>query len=163
MVLPKRVILYTNMICKFSHVLQSSWTPLHADVLRSFSWSVNVAGAKRWLLLPPRHTHLLYDRFGRCMAPSFSLAPGSGTYIYPQQCRCQSLVCCPCCLAVERHQFAKPDRVQHSAHMASVYPALHCLIVPATAAVCALMQRSSTPIWRRRGAMFLKWYRALVM
>ena len=59
-------------------MFQGSWTPLHADVLRSFSWSVNVAGAKRWLLLPPQHTHLLYDRFGRCMAPSFSLGPRSG-------------------------------------------------------------------------------------
>lgn len=78
MMLPKRVILYTSIVCKTSPVLQGSWTPLHADVLRSFSWSVNVAGAKRWLLLPPQHTHLLYDRFGRCMAPSFSLGPGSG-------------------------------------------------------------------------------------
>ena len=29
-------------------------TPLHADVLRSFSWSVNLAGRKRWRLLPPQ-------------------------------------------------------------------------------------------------------------
>ena len=64
-------------------VLQGSWTPLHADVLRSYSWSANVAGAKRWLLLPPAHTHLLYDRFGRQMAPSFDLAPGSGVYPVP--------------------------------------------------------------------------------
>ncbi|EIE20714.1 Clavaminate synthase-like protein [Coccomyxa subellipsoidea C-169] len=46
-------------------------TALHADVLRSFSWSVNVCGRKRWRLLPPQHTHLLYDRFGREMAPDF--------------------------------------------------------------------------------------------
>ena len=38
---------------------RGSWTPLHADVLRSFSWSANVAGAKRWLLLAPEHAHLL--------------------------------------------------------------------------------------------------------
>ena len=33
--------------------LQDSWTPLHADVLRSYSWSTNVAVRKRWKLLPP--------------------------------------------------------------------------------------------------------------
>ncbi len=26
---------------------QGSWTPLHSDVLRSYSWSANVAGKKR--------------------------------------------------------------------------------------------------------------------
>ncbi|PNW85229.1 hypothetical protein CHLRE_03g177007v5 [Chlamydomonas reinhardtii] len=38
-----------------------SWSPLHSDVLRSHSWSANVCGRKRWLLVPPQHTHLLYD------------------------------------------------------------------------------------------------------
>ena len=33
--------------------------------------SVNVAGCKLWRLLPPQHTHLLYDRFGRELAPDF--------------------------------------------------------------------------------------------
>ena len=32
---------------------QGSCTPLHADVLRSFSWSTNVCGVKRWELYPP--------------------------------------------------------------------------------------------------------------
>lgn len=50
---------------------QGTWTGLHADVLRSYSWSANVAGAKHWQLLPPQYTHLLYDRFGRDVAPSF--------------------------------------------------------------------------------------------
>ena len=45
--------------------LQDTWTPFHADVLRSYSWSTNVVGRKRWKLLPPEYTHLLYDRFGR--------------------------------------------------------------------------------------------------
>lgn len=36
--------------------------------------SVNVAGRKRWKMLPPAHTDLLYDRFGRELAPSFDLA-----------------------------------------------------------------------------------------
>lgn len=46
-------------------------TPLHADVLSSCSWSANVAGRKRWRLLPPGETHLLFDRFGRELAPDF--------------------------------------------------------------------------------------------
>ena len=74
-----------------------SSTPVHADVLRSYSWSVNVCGAKvrppqghvshaawspvpntgacvqRWRLLPPQHTHLLYDCFTRELAASFDL------------------------------------------------------------------------------------------
>jgi hypothetical protein len=40
-----------------------SWTPCHADVLRSYSWSVNVCGRKRWLLLPPEQAWMLYDRW----------------------------------------------------------------------------------------------------
>ncbi|KXZ56873.1 hypothetical protein GPECTOR_1g788 [Gonium pectorale] len=51
-----------------------TWTPLHSDVLRSHSWSANVCGRKRWLLLAPNHTHLLYDRRGLAMAPH--LEPG---------------------------------------------------------------------------------------
>jgi len=31
----------------------STFTPLHADVLRSFSWTANVRGRKAWLLFPP--------------------------------------------------------------------------------------------------------------
>lgn len=46
-----------------------TWTPLHSDVLRSHSWSANVCGRKRWLLLPPQHTHMLYDRTGSRIAP----------------------------------------------------------------------------------------------
>jgi hypothetical protein len=48
-----------------------SWTPLHADVLTSFSWSANVAGAKRWLLLAPEHARLLRGRRGGGLAPDF--------------------------------------------------------------------------------------------
>ncbi|QDZ22677.1 JmjC domain-containing protein [Chloropicon primus] len=46
-------------------------TGLHADVLRSYSWSINISGRKKWYLLPPRFTHLLYDTFGHNLAPSF--------------------------------------------------------------------------------------------
>jgi hypothetical protein len=46
-------------------------TRLHRDVLNTFSWSVNVTGVKRWLLFPPTETRLLYDIFGRELAPYF--------------------------------------------------------------------------------------------
>ncbi|CAK9273792.1 unnamed protein product [Sphagnum jensenii] len=41
---------------------KGTWTPLHADVLRSYSWSANICGYKLWHLLPPEKTSLLYDR-----------------------------------------------------------------------------------------------------
>ena len=34
-------------------------------------WSVNVCGRKRWLLLPPEQTHLLYDEWGEETSPGF--------------------------------------------------------------------------------------------
>ncbi|GMI00421.1 hypothetical protein TrVE_jg11456 [Triparma verrucosa] len=44
-------------------------TRLHADVLRSYSWSSNVTGRKRWYLIPPEHTYMLFDVFGKALAP----------------------------------------------------------------------------------------------
>lgn len=46
-------------------------TPLHSDVLRSFSWSANIAGRKLWRLLPPQYSHLLLDRQRRSVAWDF--------------------------------------------------------------------------------------------
>lgn len=40
-------------------------TPFHADVFGSFSWSTNLSGKKRWLLLPPGEEQKLANRFGR--------------------------------------------------------------------------------------------------
>ncbi|KDD75597.1 hypothetical protein H632_c599p0, partial [Helicosporidium sp. ATCC 50920] len=36
-------------------------TPMHTDVLKSHSWSTNVAGTKRWTLLPPEAASALLD------------------------------------------------------------------------------------------------------
>lgn len=58
--------------------VQGTWTPLHSDVLRSHSWSANVAGRKRWRLLPPWHSHLLLDRQGRSTAWDFFAADPEG-------------------------------------------------------------------------------------
>nr|XP_019068123.1 anti-PCD protein-like isoform X2 [Solanum lycopersicum] len=39
-----------------------TWTPLHADVFRSYSWSANVCGKKQWYFLSPSQQHLVFDR-----------------------------------------------------------------------------------------------------
>lgn len=41
---------------------KGSWTPLHADVFRSYSWSANVCGKKQWLFLSPTQSNLVFDR-----------------------------------------------------------------------------------------------------
>ncbi|CAI5745626.1 unnamed protein product [Peronospora destructor] len=46
-----------------------SWTPLHQDVFRSYSWSVNVCGRKQWILFHPNDERKLKDRFGRFVIP----------------------------------------------------------------------------------------------
>ncbi|GBM26022.1 JmjC domain-containing protein 4 [Araneus ventricosus] len=40
---------------------KGTWTPLHADVYGSYSWSANVCGRKRWLLFPPGQEEFLKD------------------------------------------------------------------------------------------------------
>ncbi|CAI5967243.1 unnamed protein product [Closterium sp. NIES-65] len=42
-----------------------TWTPLHTDVLRSYSWSVNVCGRKRWLFLDPGQGHYMRHKHTR--------------------------------------------------------------------------------------------------
>ncbi|XP_026469517.1 jmjC domain-containing protein 4-like [Ctenocephalides felis] len=43
---------------------KDSWTPFHADVFSSFSWSANITGQKRWLLFPPDTEKTLVDNLG---------------------------------------------------------------------------------------------------
>uniref|UniRef100_A0A1B6FRY0 Jumonji domain-containing protein 4 n=1 Tax=Cuerna arida TaxID=1464854 RepID=A0A1B6FRY0_9HEMI len=43
---------------------KGSWTPFHADVFSSFSWSVNLCGKKRWILYPPGEEKHLTDIHG---------------------------------------------------------------------------------------------------
>lgn len=43
---------------------KGTWTPFHADVFRSYSWSTNVCGCKEWLLFPPGQEDYLRDRLG---------------------------------------------------------------------------------------------------
>ena len=48
-----------------------SFTPLHADVLRSHSWSSNISGRKRWQLLPPECCNMLEDATSGSLPLSF--------------------------------------------------------------------------------------------
>ncbi|KFW88780.1 JmjC domain-containing protein 4, partial [Phalacrocorax carbo] len=43
---------------------KGSWTPFHADVFRSYSWSANICGRKKWLLYPAGQEEYLKDRHG---------------------------------------------------------------------------------------------------
>ncbi|KAF9138240.1 JmjC domain-containing protein 4 [Mortierella sp. GBA39] len=39
-----------------------TFTPFHADVYRSYSWSANICGVKKWTLFPPNQEHLFQDK-----------------------------------------------------------------------------------------------------
>ncbi|XP_050710936.1 2-oxoglutarate and iron-dependent oxygenase JMJD4-like isoform X1 [Eriocheir sinensis] len=43
---------------------KGSWTPFHADVFRSYSWSTNICGRKRWVFYPPGEEQNLRDIYG---------------------------------------------------------------------------------------------------
>lgn len=43
---------------------KGSWTPFHADVFTSYSWSVNICGEKKWLIFPPGEENKFKDDFG---------------------------------------------------------------------------------------------------
>lgn len=50
---------------KFSYMGgHTTFTPLHADVYRSYSWSSNICGVKKWTLFPPGQEDLYKDKFG---------------------------------------------------------------------------------------------------
>lgn len=60
---------YTNGSYKFIYLgPKGSCTRLHVDVLCSFSWSTNICGRKRWYMIPPQYTYLLFDCFGNLAA-----------------------------------------------------------------------------------------------
>jgi hypothetical protein len=42
-------------------------TPMHHDVLKSFSWSVNLTGCKKWTFVSPDQEKLLMDAFGNVL------------------------------------------------------------------------------------------------
>jgi JmjC domain, hydroxylase len=52
-------------------------------VLRSYSWSTNVCGRKRWFLVPPTATSFLYDCFGSRLATHLRADVGEMGHIFP--------------------------------------------------------------------------------
>uniref|UniRef100_K3X8M4 JmjC domain-containing protein n=1 Tax=Globisporangium ultimum (strain ATCC 200006 / CBS 805.95 / DAOM BR144) TaxID=431595 RepID=K3X8M4_GLOUD len=50
-----------------------SWTPMHHDVFRSYSWSVNITGRKEWIFFHPDEEWKLKDRFGRYVIPDVTM------------------------------------------------------------------------------------------
>lgn len=55
-----------NICLHWFHVILFSptRTPFHADVFRSYSWSANICGRKKWLLYPPGQEDFLRDTHG---------------------------------------------------------------------------------------------------
>ncbi|KAG0429129.1 hypothetical protein HPB47_023936 [Ixodes persulcatus] len=52
--------------CRFVYMgPKGSWTPFHADVFGSYSWSANVCGRKLWHLFPPGDEDALRDSEGK--------------------------------------------------------------------------------------------------
>ncbi|XP_018426430.1 PREDICTED: jmjC domain-containing protein 4 [Nanorana parkeri] len=66
-----------------------SWTPFHADVFRSYSWSANICGRKKWLLFPPGQEEHLRDCHGN-LPYDVTSAALQDPDLYPD---CQK--CCP--------------------------------------------------------------------
>ncbi|XP_067148165.1 2-oxoglutarate and iron-dependent oxygenase JMJD4 isoform X2 [Apteryx mantelli] len=65
-----------------------SRTPFHADVFRSYSWSANICGRKKWLLYPPGQEEYLKDRHGNL--PFDVTAPGlQDNSVYPRYTQSQ--------------------------------------------------------------------------
>ena len=43
---------------------KNTWTGFHSDVFGSYSWSTNICGQKKWVLLPPGEEQKLKDSLG---------------------------------------------------------------------------------------------------
>uniref|UniRef100_A0A8C5NXZ7 2-oxoglutarate and iron-dependent oxygenase JMJD4 n=1 Tax=Jaculus jaculus TaxID=51337 RepID=A0A8C5NXZ7_JACJA len=62
---------------------RGSWSPFHADIFRSFSWSVNICGRKKWLFFPPGQEEALQDCHGNLPYDVTSLEL-QDTRLYPR-------------------------------------------------------------------------------
>ncbi|KAK0147109.1 JmjC domain-containing protein 4 [Merluccius polli] len=66
-------------------------TPFHADVFRSYSWSANICGRKKWLLYPPGQEEFLKDTHGN-LAYDVTAADLRDKDLFPQSDKaCQPL------------------------------------------------------------------------
>ncbi|XP_069778245.1 2-oxoglutarate and iron-dependent oxygenase JMJD4 [Narcine bancroftii] len=68
---------------------KGSWTPFHADVFRSYSWSANICGRKKWLLFSPGQEEYLRDCSGNLVydAQSPTLQDKNSYPKYSQCCQ----------------------------------------------------------------------------
>ncbi|KAF9939903.1 JmjC domain-containing protein 4 [Mortierella alpina] len=72
-----------------------TFTPFHADVYRSYSWSANICGVKKWTLFPPDQEHLFQDNLhntvyninhvDRTQFPNFDKSKSFSLYQNPGQ------------------------------------------------------------------------------
>jgi hypothetical protein len=68
----------------------NTFTPMHHDVLCSFSWSANIVGTKKWILFDPEQSKLLFDRHNRDVIPDITkLCPSK----YPNAHRAKPIHC----------------------------------------------------------------------
>ncbi|XP_051944481.1 2-oxoglutarate and iron-dependent oxygenase JMJD4 isoform X1 [Hippocampus zosterae] len=70
---------------------KGSWTPFHADVFRSYSWSANICGRKKWLLYPPGQEEFLRDTHGNLPYDVTSAEIHNGSLFPRSQEACQPL------------------------------------------------------------------------
>lgn len=62
-------------------------SPFHADIFRSFSWSANICGRKKWLFFPPGQEEALRDHHGGL--PYDVTSPALlDSHLYPRRGQC---------------------------------------------------------------------------
>lgn len=61
---------------------KGSWTPFHADVFRSYSWSANICGRKKWTFYTPGEEEHLKDKYGH-LPFSVSILESAEQGMYP--------------------------------------------------------------------------------
>lgn len=89
-------MIHIHNICFFLNVHNwggffSNRTPFHADVFRSYSWSANICGRKKWLLYPPGQEEFLKDTHGN-LAYDVTAAALRDKDLFPQSDKaCQPL------------------------------------------------------------------------
>ncbi|KAK3082806.1 hypothetical protein FSP39_005921 [Pinctada imbricata] len=64
---------------------KGSWTPFHADVFRSYSWSANICGKKKWILFPPGEEKCLTNKYGH-LAFDVTSEELKNENLYPHYC-----------------------------------------------------------------------------
>ncbi|OTF81288.1 hypothetical protein BLA29_005996 [Euroglyphus maynei] len=61
---------------KFTYIgPKGSYTPLHIDVFGSFSWSANIIGTKRWLMIPEPYVKTLKQLIGEILPHNLYTLP----------------------------------------------------------------------------------------